>query len=134
MVQWAWLGNCQAAELDGPVALAECRSGVVVCIFARECVRGAGMQMQLQLALLRFRNNNRALRQRQLRAALRGGLREKNAMPLRPRGGHIVNVENQPREALVEHAWLQRKWHLRGDKIRPQRSESPHCHRTHTTR
>src|SRR5260370_27695644 len=102
MVQWAWLGNCQAAELDGPVALAECRNGVVVCIFAREFVRGAAMQMQLQLALLRFRNNNRALRQRQLRAALRGGLREKNAMPLRPRGGPIGHVTHQPRAPLLE--------------------------------
>src|SRR5216684_1045548 len=39
IVELARLGNCQAAELDGPVAPAECRDGVVIRVFAREFVR-----------------------------------------------------------------------------------------------
>src|SRR5256885_12084081 len=58
-------GTRQSTELDGQVALAERRDGVVVGIFAREFVGCAAAQMELYLALFRFGNDNRVLCQRQ---------------------------------------------------------------------
>ena len=65
IVELPRLGNRQSTELDGQVALAERRDGVVVGIFAREFVGCAAAQMELYLALFRFGNDNRVLCQRQ---------------------------------------------------------------------
>ncbi len=65
IIQLPRLGHGQATELDGPIALAEGRDGIVVRIVTREFVRRATLQMQFQLALFRFGDDDGLLRQRQ---------------------------------------------------------------------
>src|SRR5271154_4339290 len=73
--------------------------------------------MKLQLALFRFGNYNRILRQGELRAVLSSGFSEKYAVPLRAAGRHVVDVQNQFGETLVEHARLHRERSLGSEQI-----------------
>src|SRR5262249_30081911 len=98
--QDARLSSVKSTELDGPVATSEVRDRVVVSIFPGILVRGAGLQMQLQLALIRFGNYNRVLRQGKTRSVLSACFREKNAVPLRPAGRNVVDVQHQARETF----------------------------------
>src|SRR5262249_61049465 len=115
--QDARLSAVKSTDLDGPVAASKIGDRIVVGIFPGKLVSGAGLQMQLQLALIRFGNYNRVLRQGKTRSVLSACFREKNAVPLRPAGVDVVDVEHQAREAFVKDAWLHLKGDLRRDEL-----------------
>src|SRR5262249_15706075 len=85
---------CQSTEFDRPIAAAEIGHRVMVRVFSRELMGCARLQMQLQLALTQFGNYNRILCESEARSALSTRFREKHAVPLRPAGRDVVDVED----------------------------------------
>jgi hypothetical protein len=108
----------EAAEFDGPIALAECGDQVFVRVGGNEFVCAAVAQVQIDARGVRFAlvargNYNRVFRDGEFGVFIGADLREKHAMPMRGGSSGVLHVEDEVREALIENARLNLKGCLR---------------------